>query len=75
MCKDPLKKEVVKIKQHTKNIRKVRLRTSKLDPYHDEIISLHREGVTVTEIMRWLKSAKNVVVDWGTVDNWLVKHG
>lgn len=74
MCEGQLNLEVVNIKKHTKDIRKKRFYSSKLDKYHDEIIGLQQRGVTVAQITRWLADHKKVKVVWSTVDSWLCKH-
>ena len=65
--------EVAAIKAHTQLIRKKRYSPSQLDRYRGELLQLHRAGVTVAELHRWLR-AKQVKVVWTTVWRWLQKN-
>ena len=65
--------ELAAIKAHTQLIRKKRYSPSQLDRYRGELLQLHRAGVTVAELHRWLR-AKQVKVVWTTVWRWLQKN-
>ena len=74
MKKFDCEQEVNKLKTQTRTIRKRTYSISKLDKYNDELKALHREGVTISELQRWLR-AKRVKIAWSTIYRWIAKHG
>ena len=61
------------LKNETKEIRKSRYRTSRLDRYKSELISLKNEGVSNAECWRWLRQ-KRIKVNYRTVGRWVEKN-
>ncbi len=66
--------ELKKLQMQTKQIRKTRYAKSRLDRYRGEILQLHREGASTSELQRWLRSNR-IKVAWSTVFRWLQKNG
>lgn len=73
MTFDP-KSELEKLQQQTKQIRKTRYSTSRLDKFKRELVQLNAAGASVSQIQRWLRSNRTKVA-WSTVNRWLKKHG
>ncbi len=65
--------EVAQLKSHKRRIRKRVYRRSKLDTYRGELIALHREGASATDLQRWLQQQR-IRVTLTTVTRWLAKH-
>ena len=74
MSNDEAQKEVNKLKQQTKQKRKTRFHKSRLDQYHDSLISMFNARASKAELQRWLET-KGIKVVWTTVHRWLLKHG
>ena len=68
-------KEVLRLKNQTKTIRKRRYaqRKSRLDPYHGEIIELKKSGAKPSEIHRWLLGLR-VRIAFSTLSRWLKRN-
>lgn len=66
--------ELAELKHLKKTVRKRVYRTSRLDKFHGELISLRREGASATDLQRWLRQQR-IRVSLTTVTRWLAKHG
>lgn len=69
---DP-KSELIKLQTQTKSIRKTSYSSSRLDRYKAELLLLRKEGASIAELQRWLRSNR-VKVAWSTVSRWTLKH-
>jgi hypothetical protein len=69
---DP-KSELIKLQIQTKSIRKTSYSPSRLDRYKTELLLLRKEGASIAELQRWLRSNR-VKVAWSTVSRWTLKH-
>jgi hypothetical protein len=67
-------KELEKLREQTKVIRKTKHYKSRIDRHKGEVIRLHKAGATVAEVQRFLRS-KRIKLAYSTVHRWLSKHG
>lgn len=67
-------REITQLKALKKTIRKRVYRTSRLDKFHGELISLRRAGASAADLQRWLRKQRTNV-HLTTVTRWLAKHG
>jgi hypothetical protein len=71
-----VKSELETLKNQTKEIRKrvYKARTSQLDNFKYELKALHKSGVSIAELQRFLLS-KRTRVTHSTVSRWIKKNG
>lgn len=67
-------RELERLREQTKTIRKKRYRKSRLDRHTGELLQLYREGASAAELQRWLRE-KRIRVVLTTVTRWLTKNG
>ncbi len=72
-----LQSELSALKAQTEDIRKrsYSKRKSRLDKHTSELLLLHKNGVSVAELQRWLRSKHRINVEHSTVARWLKKNG
>lgn len=66
--------EVENLKRIQLAARKRTYRSSRLDPFRFEILSLYREGATAAQIRIWLRRKKRIAVVHSTVARWLRRN-
>ena len=67
-----LKQDLTDIRSRADDARRRRRRTSKLDGYRDSLLTLSREGASLSELRTWLK-ARDVVASRSTIARALKK--
>lgn len=66
--------ELIEIRDFIAERRKAHWHPSRLDSHAFEILELRKNGATASEIQRWLRKKKRIVVALSTVTRWLDKN-